>query len=300
MEKDYLIQKWLNNDLTKEEQQAFEQLDDVALNKAIIDNASHFKASQFHAPASFEALEKRIEAKQHPVRKISWKRTLLQVASVIVLGFAVYYGFFFNQSTTVQTLAAEKTTFSLPDTSEVTLNAASEITYNEANWSKKRSLQLTGEAYFKVAKGKKFDVETSAGTVSVLGTQFNVKQRNSYFEVSCFEGRVQVTADTIIRTLLAGDSFRIHNGMVESLKIDNSNPSWTNNKSLFNAAPLHQVLNELERQYAITVTYEGAKKNDLFSGGFTHDDLESALKAITTPLDLRYNIESDNIVILSD
>ena len=47
----------------------------------------------------------------------------------------------------------------------------------ENKWKNERSVNLDGEGFFKVAKGSKFDVETSAGTVSVVGTQFNVKNR---------------------------------------------------------------------------------------------------------------------------
>ena len=42
----------------------------------------------------------------------------------------------------------------LPDHSEVVLNADSEITYKKSNWDTNRKLELQGEAYFKVAKGK--------------------------------------------------------------------------------------------------------------------------------------------------
>lgn len=300
MEKDYLLKKWLNNALTEEEQRAFNELEDADLNNAIVDTAQYFKASHFSVPASFESLQEKLPAKQTPVKKIPWKRTLVQIASVLVLGFAVYYGFFYNQLTQIQTLASEKTTIALPDNSTVILNAASEISYHEKNWDEERELQLQGEAFFKVAKGKKFDVKTSEGTVSVLGTQFNVKQRDSYFEIVCYEGVVQVTSGKIVKKLFAGDTFRIDAGLEFNGATNDMAPQWTSNMSSFKSVRFQQVVAELERQYDISITYKGTKQTQFFTGAFVHDNLENALQAITTPLGLTYKIEGSTNVILLD
>ncbi|WP_432412510.1 FecR family protein [Rasiella sp. SM2506] len=300
MEKDYLLKKWLNDALTEEEQSAFDQLEDAAFNKTIVDNARLFKASHFSAPASFESLQERLSAAQTPVKKLSWKRTLLQIASVLVLGFAVYYGFFYNQLTQIQTLAAENTTISLPDTSTVILNADSEISYNKKNWKDTRELQLQGEAFFKVAKGKKFNVKTAEGTVSVLGTQFNVKQRDTYFEVICYEGIVQVTTSNTVKKLVAGDTFRMDAGVQFNGATSDVAPQWIANMSSFKSVRFHQVLDELERQYAISITYKGNKQTQFFTGAFVHDDLKNALQAITAPLGLTYKMEGTTHVILQD
>ncbi len=295
MEKNYLLKKWLNNDLTEEELSAFNQLEEAEFNTAIIANAQHFKASHFSTPASFKSLQEKL-----PVKKLTWKRTLLQIASVLVLGFAVYYGFFYNQITQIQTLAAEKSTISLPDNSTVILNAASEISYHKKNWDDERELQLKGEAFFKVAKGKKFNVKTAQGVVSVLGTQFNVKQRDTYFEVSCYEGIVQVTTNKTVKKLLAGDTFRLDAGVIFNGTTTQSTPQWTASMSNFKSIRFYQVLEELERQYNITITYNGTKKTQFFTGAFVHDNLENALQAITAPLGLKYKVEETNKVILLD
>jgi transmembrane sensor len=300
MEKDDLLNKWLNDTLTEEEQQRFNKREDAALNQAILENAKHFKASHFSTPASFKSLQEKLPVQQTAVKKLSWTRTLLQIASVLIIGFAVYYGFFNTQVTQVQTLAAEKTTISLPDNSTVILNAASEISYSEKSWEDERELQLEGEAFFKVAKGKKFDVMTSEGIVSVLGTQFNVKQRDAYFEVICFEGIVQVTSNKTVKKLLAGDIFRIDEGVVYSGKTNDQHPQWTNNKSSFKSVMYHQVLKELERQYNIAITYNGTKQNQFFTGAFGHENLENAMEAITAPLGLTYSIDETNKVTIKD
>ena len=47
MNKDYLIEKWLNDDLTASELEDFKKLEDYQLYVDIIDNAQLFKAESF-------------------------------------------------------------------------------------------------------------------------------------------------------------------------------------------------------------------------------------------------------------
>ena len=153
-----------------------------------------------------------------------------------------------------------------------------------------------GEAFFDVAKGSKFNVITSEGVVSVLGTQFNVKQRGNYFEVKCFEGVVKVVSRSFTEELRGGDNFRLENGESSLGKNPYKHPQWTKNVSSFDRVSLSEVFAELERQYDINVKIENLGSDDLFTGGFVHDNLENALRSITEPLDLTYAIDSSDQV----
>ncbi len=299
MEKDYLIKKWLTNDLTKAEQKAFESLEDYDLHIDIIENARYFKASHFSKADGFEKLDERL-VNASPVKKINWIRPLMRIASVFIVGIGIYFLFFFNSLTHIETIASEKTTIELPDSSSITLNALSKISYNKSRWNSNREVKLDGEAFFKVAKGEVFDVVTSDGTVSVLGTQFNVKQRENYFEVVCYEGIVQVTSGENTKKLLAGDTFRIHDDIFSFSSTSFQYPQWTDNISNFKSVQFSEVIEELERQYNITVQFNNPKLNQLFTGGFVHNDLDNALRSISEPLGLTYKIESSNQVRLLD
>ena len=60
---------------------------------------------------------------------------------------------------------AQQDTITLPDASEVFLNAGSELTFSENNWDdNKKSLRFQGEAYFKVAKGKVYGIHPCRGS----------------------------------------------------------------------------------------------------------------------------------------
>jgi ferric-dicitrate binding protein FerR (iron transport regulator) len=299
MEKEYLIKKWLTNDLTEEELKSFELLEDHDLHTDIIESAQYFKASHFSNVDEFEKLEERL-LDEIPVRKLNWVRPLMRIASVFVVGFGIYFLFIYNNLTHIQTMASQKTTIELPDNSTVTLNALSEISYSKNKWSSNREVKLDGEAFFKVAKGEVFDVITSEGIVTVVGTQFNVKQRDDYFEVKCYEGVVRVTSKETTKELNVGDTFRMYGNEISYSNTNFQIPQWTKDISDFNSVPFSEVISELERQYNITVTYNIVYEKRLFTGGFVHNNLDNALKSITEPLELTYVIESSNHVRLKN
>jgi transmembrane sensor len=301
MEKKYLTEKWLANELTNEEREAFEALEDNTLIKRIVENAPAFSASHFSSPQDYDALKARLNIEKKSKKHINWFKPLLKIAGVLVLGVSIYFFFFFNHLTTVNTLAGERKTVQLPDFSEVVLNAVSEISFNEKTWDDNREVSLDGEAFFKVAKGSTFDVLTSTGKVTVVGTHFNVKNRLNFFEVSCFEGKVIVACNNEIKTLLPNDTYRILNGVVlfeSNLKI--TEPHWIDNISYFEKVTLQQVINELEIQYKVVVLANNVDKNLIFTGGFTHNNLKDALESIVLPLNLKYVMETPAKISLSN
>lgn len=298
MIEDVLLKKWLNDELTGAEKEAFSRRSDYNLNRYIIDKAKRFKASNFSQADDFETFKSNYQNKPS-VKRINWIKPMLRIASILVVGLAVYFTVFNNDLVEERTLLSEKSTIRLPDLSKVTLNADSEITYDEDSWASKRSLNLKGEAYFKVAKGKTFDVITESGVVTVVGTEFNVKARQHYFEVICYEGIVKVTSDTITRQLLAGETYRILNKKFSETKTEDTLPQWTKNRSSFKSIPISEVVEELERQYNIKVALKYTDTTRLFSGGFVHNDLENALMAITQPMNLTFEISSPNQVLIN-
>ncbi|TAI48095.1 FecR family protein [Flagellimonas allohymeniacidonis] len=299
MDQENLIQKWLLDELSKEESKAFDAMEDAPFYKSIINDAAQFKASHFSTVDDFETFKERVISPDPKVRKIQWIKPILRIASVAVLFFGLYYYFLFNPVTEVQTEVAQKTIIELPDASQVVLNALSEVSYDKNAWGTKREIKLEGEAFFDVAKGAKFDVVTSKGTISVLGTEFNVKQRGTFFEVACFEGTVRVVTNRHTEILQAGDNFKLFDGEMITGKNSFDEPQWTKNTSYFQRTPLKEVFAELERQYNVTITFENVDAEQLFTGGFVHSDLETALAAISEPLDLNYQILKPNTVRFS-
>ena len=228
--------------------------------------------------------------------KTNWLQPVLKIASILVLCFGAYY-YTTTLDTTFTTDFSEKISVELPDHSKVDLNALSSITFNKSDWKNNRNVSLKGEAFFDVEKGSSFNVNTPNGIVTVLGTEFNVKQRDNFFEVTCYEGLVQVTYKNNKSKIKPGESFLVLNDLVINNQTVYSQPQWLTNTSAFKSLPLKEVIAELERQYNVKVETKNINTDLLFTGRFTHNNLDTALKSITQPLQLTYTKTNQTIIL---
>lgn len=295
MKREELIKKWLDNNLTPEEQKAFEQLEDykdlIKMDVALKD----FKAPEFSTDQTYQTLKPKLKSENKKSKQ--WLKPLLRLAAVLTIGFSVFY-YTSTIDTEIDTGIAQQKSIELPDNSTVNLNANSTVTFNESRWSNTREIKLQGEAFFKVAKGQEFDVITTDGIVSVLGTQFNVKQRKSYFEVTCYEGLVGVTHNNKTVKLQPGNTFKIIDGKLLADKKENTEqPIWLDGESSFKSTPLKHVIAELKNQYDLEVNANNVDTSRLFTGSFTHNNLDLALKSVTIPLNLSYSKSGKSILL---
>lgn len=302
MENEDYIKKWLDGTLNQEEKASFEKSEAYRSLKKLSDALMSFQPPEYNAEAGYHSLTSRRPVKKGQVITLNRLRPFLKAAAVFLMIAGSYFFFLHGSPTVIKTLAAEKKEFALPDSSIVALNALSQLSFDEKRWNTQRSVELEGEAYFKVAKGARFDVLTSGGTVSVLGTAFNVVNREDYFEVVCYEGSVKVQSKHDSVRLSAEGTFRVINGVreIEYGRQSTKLPDWRRGESSFQSVPFRHVLLELERQYGVTVTTSNVDTGELFTGTFTHADLSLALKSISLPLDLSYEAEGKKIILTGD
>jgi transmembrane sensor len=296
MQEDHLA-KWLNNELTEAELSEFKKSDAYATYEKIRDTTATMQAPDFDTNQAWEELKVQRMQAESKILTLSPFKSFLKVAAVVavVMGGAYFYLNSLNES--VATQYAETKEIILPDTSEVLLNAESQVSYNEKDWNNKRNISLQGEAFFNVAKGNTFTVTTDQGTVTVLGTQFNVENRDGFFEVTCFEGVVSVLYDGEENKLPAGNAIIVVNGKLSKTSaVKNGQPSWMQNESSFKSIPLNYVLAEFQRQHNITVDSKGVDTNVLFTGSFSNTDTDLALKSISVPLQIKFTLEGNNVL----
>ncbi|MFV8344688.1 FecR family protein [Flavobacterium sp. ZB4P13] len=295
MEENYILAKWLNNDLTEAELAEFKANPDYEKYEKIKNYTAHLEVPDFNEEKVLEHVisHKKITSKVIPL----YKNWLFKVAAVLVIGLGIAFIMQNFASETQYAPNGKRTTFSLPDNSEVVLNAGSEIEYKKWNWDNKRCLELHGEAYFKVAKGKKFEVATDLGKVAVLGTQFNVKARKNRFDVTCFEGRVKVNYKDKEVILTHGQSVVFENGKQINTTVNASKPEWLENKIAFNKENLHNILDEIQRQYNVSIEVKAKYSDELFTGKIPIDNLDVALQIIATTYHLEPNKIAPNKII---
>jgi len=296
MKREELIKKWLDNDLNPEELKAFKALEDYGDLIKLSEHIKRFEAPDYQSEIELQSVMQNIRTTKSNEK--SWLKPLVAIAAVLTIFLGVRY---YNATldTKINTLASQKMRAELPDASNVTLNALSSLKFKNT-WTNKREVHLKGEAFFKVAKGSKFDVITGDGVVSVLGTQFNIKQRDNFFEVVCYEGLVRVSYSDHMATLKAGDRFTIlHGKLIAKEKETRRRPTWLSDESYFKSMPFKNVIAEFERQYNVTIASESIDTSLLYTGNFKHNDLDLALKSITLPLNLKYSFKNDSTIVLS-
>jgi len=294
-----LFTRWLNEELSPDELREFEKSPKFSLYQKIAQKSSELDTPEFNEDKVFKQIKTQLSAQQKPtkVKKLFPKFIFSAAASIVVL-LGVF--FFLNRSTNYSTSYGEQLAITLPDNSEVILNANSTLSYKTQNWKKNRILDLNGEAYFKVEKGSDFVVESTIGTVSVLGTKFNVNTKGTTFEIKCFEGKVKVKTDNHSRILTKGKAFRqLKDTTAEDFNIQEILPSWTQGESNFNSAPLNQVIIALEHQYNIKIDASKIAITQRFTGSFTHKNLNVALQTVFVPLRINPSqVDTKNIVLV--
>lgn len=299
MEEKYSLAKWLNNEMTEKEMSEFKANPDYAIYEKIKDTTAHLKTPPFDET---QLLANIIASKKEEKPVITFTPNwLYKIAAILLITLGLTY---FLTSNPIQKQFAEngkKTTFYLPDNSEVVLNSGSEIEYKEKNWNDNRLLQLSGEAYFKVAKGKTFEVKTNLGKVTVLGTQFNVKARDNRFDIICYEGKVKVTYRNQEIIISRNENVAFENGQQIKISEPTSNkPSWTTDEMEFNNDSFTAVIKEFERIYNVNITNQAAKSNQFFTGKIPANNLTAALQIIASTYHLKTIKQNEKAYILED
>lgn len=288
MEENYQLAKWLNDEMTEAELKEFQSQPDYHLYEKIKQYSSELQTNSFNEEAMLSTIL--ASKKETPKVVPLYRNWMFRIAAVLVLGLGLLFTYQTVSSTTQLAENGKETTFLLPDNSEVVLNSGSEIEYKKWNWDDNRNLQLQGEAYFKVAKGKKFQVNTDLGKVSVLGTQFNVKARNNRFDVTCYEGRVKVNYNSEEVILTQGQTVSFENNKkIIHHNVDLEKPLWIENQMDFEQEKINTIIEEIERQYNCSIELKNGSSEQLFTGKLPADNIDVALQIIASSYHLKIN-----------
>ncbi|MFA4871110.1 MAG: FecR domain-containing protein [Pedobacter sp.] len=199
----------------------------------------------------------------------------------------------------------------LPDGTKVWLNAASSLTYKNASKHtiKTRTVELSGEGYFEVAKNKNypFVVFSKGQRVEVLGTHFNISSypEELIIKTTLLEGSISVepTNDTdAVRILKPGEQSLLKGSVIQVKQADIEEViAWKNGFFRFNEEPLTSVMNKISRWYNVDLAYEGGikKYQHIVLGGFVSrsKDLGTVLKVIEQTDQVHFEVKERKIRI---
>lgn len=220
------------------------------------------------------------------------------IAAVTIVGVAVI-AWIRAGEIKISTRNAQVQKITLPDASVVTLNAASSVRYNSRMWYFTRNIHLEGEAFFSVTKtGSTFNVTTPTTVVSVLGTSFNVRQREKT-SVSCFTGKVAVTLFNQTILLEKGMRCTVIKDSVVRTTFDPKDlqADWMMRRLHFDRTPLKEIFAEVQRFYDVRIVYQGNNLNT-FSGTFENGNVEEVIELICFSMGLTRTKDANGTYII--
>ncbi|HWI94208.1 MAG TPA: FecR domain-containing protein [Flavisolibacter sp.] len=207
---------------------------------------------------------------------------------------------------TVETPKGRQFQLVLEDGTKVWLNAASSIRFPVAFVGKQRVVEITGEAYFEVAKNKQkpFQVMYNGSIIEVLGTHFNV---NAYADeetmnTTLLEGSVKIVKGSNQRMIEPGEQAQVHkDGSVHTTSNVNVDEvvAWKNNTFLFDNTDVRKLMRQLSRWYNVDVVFKGATGEPLTLYGTISRTatLSTVLKMLESTGDVKLSIEGNKIIV---
>jgi len=206
----------------------------------------------------------------------------------------------------------------LPDGSKVWLNAVSSLRFPTAFTGKERTVELTGEAYFEIAKDKNkpFNVMVNGMQVEVLGTHFNVMAYNdeNAIKTTLLEGAVKVMTQPLspkggqekggYEILKPGQQAQVNNSpsgdggiqVIDDADMEEA-VAWKNGFFQFRKTDLKTILRQAQRWYDVDVVYEA----DIPQGFFANIPRDMPISKLLNLLELtdyvHFKIEGRKITV---
>ncbi len=267
--------------------------------KATIVEEARFLALQLSRPnkslptsSEWEQLQSRLHTVEPKKARyaVNWWRA---AAAVLVLFAAAYW--LWPQQQAFQTAYGEIQTITLPDRTEVVLQANSRLWW-EGEWAEAgiREVHLDGEAYFSVRAAEDvadqaFRVNASPLTVEVLGTEFNLVNRSKRAGIVLVEGQVAVSDVSGGQALLKPNEHYSWNTAEQKAATSLVDPqlftAWKKRIWRFEATPLSEVAQLVEDNFGKTIVFANpqlAKRT--LSGSVPASSLNILVQGLSTTL----------------
>lgn len=193
----------------------------------------------------------------------------------------------------------------LGDGSKVWLNAASSLRFPTAFTGKERIVELTGEAYFEVAKDKQkpFKVKVGDMQVAVLGTHFNIMayDEEAAIKTTLLEGSVQVSRGAENNLLQPGQQAQL--SKKGNIRVVNNADvaeavAWKNGLTSFKNADVKSIMRQVARWYNVEVKYEGNIPERIFTGEIARNANLSAILKVLQLSGIHFKLEGRTIVVM--
>lgn len=194
----------------------------------------------------------------------------------------------------------------LADGTVVWLNAGSSLRYPTTFPGKDRIVELTGEAYFQVARNeeKPFSVMLNGMKVEVLGTHFNVMayEDENTIETTLLEGSVKLSKAGSNKILMPKQQGSLSRG-ASDFKIQTVNTenvvAWKNGFFKFDDENIESIMRKVARWYDVEVSYKGNLKQQNFGGTVPmFKDIDHLLTTLELTGTVHFKIDGRRITVM--
>ncbi len=255
-------------------------------------------------------------AKDTSKNNISLLRRFAPIAASILIILSI--GVFIQQyvltpmaTTTYQTARAEHKNILLDDGSNITLGARSIVNVNYSDAERHITL-VRGEAFFDVAKNKErpFIVKVGKGTVTAIGTKFNIHSSTQDVTVTVLEGIVEVNpdltdndfVDTAFPRVTAGKAISYHdNGFVSDIIATNleAATSWEKGLLVRVNTSLANVIEDVNRYSSREIIIGDPSLNDIrFTGTVLNDGIDNWLRGLSVAYPIKVLDSGHDAILL--
>jgi hypothetical protein len=193
----------------------------------------------------------------------------------------------------------------LQDGSRVWLNSASSLSFPAVFTGKTREVEITGEAYFEVAKNATmpFRVKANHTTVEVLGTHFNMMTYSDelVMKTTLLEGAVKISNDQYTGILKPGQQASLNqSGQIKIIDDPDADDAaaWKDGIFQFRDAGIKTIMRQAARWYDVDVSYEGEMPLREFTGRIARNVKASELLDMLKYAGVNYKIENKHITIM--
>lgn len=248
-----------------------------------------------------------------PQQRRAWQCVAAVVVVVLMTGIGILAGHWLTPSRqgaegilSIRTGVGERSSVTLPDGTEVRLNAKTTVSYDCSMPHNERRVQVDGEAYFNVAKDAEHSFVVSADGVEVacLGTAFNIRNYGEERNISVLltEGKVRVSAGDADLTMEPNSRVVFDKGS-QSMSKQLVNPDnylcWLNNEIRYNDHTLEEIVAELARNYNIRIVITSDRlREERFTGYLGHSSLRNVLEVLSMTSNMRYYFDQDTVVYI--
>ncbi len=297
-EENISLSRWLQGQLSAAEEQELAKTHDLEQLRATLRAQESLELETVDSADLWQQMSSQFDQPK-PETKATWVRVLWFIIGMIV-GFSTLYLLFGDSSDKIKTEQAQTIEHSFADNSKVILAPDSRLSFDDKNWSTNRHVKLSGQAYFEVNKGTEFSVETKAGTVTVLGTKFEVWQRAHQMRVTCTEGKVKVSnkQQSASETITIGQEILLNNGDLSNVaKSEAETAQFLSGRQEYDQITVEELLAELGRFYDLDILPKGINLQEAYSGILILDDLDRCLKLLSTSMSWDYDLEQQKLQI---